>query len=244
MGRRSRRSCSRWGTSTCSLNATCADGAPAACANSEIYCNRSAPETQRFMATMEASLQQQGAALKAQRAAKGGPYFPVFGYLESLSAQQYYAEHQRILFDPAFASWRLATAAKGVIDCYRDGCNWQGTEYRQFDLRQQAVRDYYVRDVIGGIVNGSGLDGTFMDVLDWWSDACDGWGCSAQERDDLVSASLLALEQALAAYPDKVFSVSSHTSLLANTEYYLAQLALLKAYGNGVSALDLTQVRP
>ena len=217
------------------LNATCLDGSPASCASSECYCNRSAPETQRFQPTMESSLQLQGAALKARRAATHpGVYFPTYGYLESLSAQQYYAAHQRILYDEGFASWRLATGAKGVIDCYRDGCNWQGTEFRQFDLRQPLVRDYYTYEVIGAIVNGSGLDGTFMDVLDWWYDACVDWQCSPQERDDLVSASLLALEQVLSTYPNKVFSVSSHTSLSYNTEYYLAHLGLMKAFGNAV----------
>ena len=225
------------------LNSTCADGSPAACADSKIYCNRSSPETQRFLPTMEASLQQQGEALKARRAAqRPGVYFPVLGYLESLSAQQYYLAHQKILYDDAAASWRLAVDALGVIDCFKDGCSWQGTEFRQFDLRQPVVRDYYVYDVMGAIVNGSGLDGTFMDVLEWWYDACGNWACSAQERDDLVSASLLALEQVLQAYPNKVFSVSSHTSLTYNTEYYLAQLALLKASGNGVRFWEFFEV--
>ena len=214
------------------LNASCRDGSVPVTRDSTLYCNQSSPETQLFELTMETSLQEQGRRLKAQRT--DGSYFPVFGYIESLSAQQYYANHAPLLYDPAFASWRLSVGAPGLIDCYRDGCNWQGTEYRQWDLRQQVVRDYYVSNVIGGLVNGSGLDGTFLDVIDWWADSCATWSCSDQERDDLISASLLTLEALLLAYPNKVFSVSSHTSLLYNTEYYIAQLGLLKASGNGV----------
>lgn len=213
------------------LNATCADGSAPDCSHSTLYCNRSAPEAQAFMLTMESSLQEQGARLKA---ARPGAYYPVFGYIESLSAQKYYAAQARFLDDPAFLSWRLSVASKGVIDCYRDGCNWQGTEFRQYDLTQQAVRDYYVSDVIGALVNGSGLDGTFLDVIDWWSTACDDWPCTPAEAAALTTGALQTLDALLAAYPDKVFSVSSHTSLAENAEFYFAQLELLKSRGNGV----------
>ena len=36
----------------------------------------------------------------------------------------------------SYASLLLSIDSKGLIDCYHDGCNWQGVEYRQYDLRQ------------------------------------------------------------------------------------------------------------
>ena len=55
--------------------------------------------------------------------------------------------------------------AKGLINCYVDGCNWQGVEYRQYDLRQAAAREFYVHRVIGDLLSSPSLDGTFIDVI-------------------------------------------------------------------------------
>jgi hypothetical protein len=214
------------------LNATCLDGTQPECKNSFITCNASDPYNQKFVLSMETSLQEQGKRLKARRGSDG--YMPVLGYIEYLSAQQYYAAHAPLLYDPAFASWRLSIESKGVIDCMRDGCDWQGTEMNQWDLRQQQVRDYYVNNVIGWLVNETNLDGTFLDVLEWWTSECPSWGCTAQEQEDLTSATLLTLQAVLQSWPNKVFSASSHTWLGNNDEFYLAQLAMLKGNGNGI----------
>jgi hypothetical protein len=224
-----------WGLNATCVNAT-GDGAlfPATCPLGNSHCTCPGRlEDQVFLPTMEASLQAQGQALKAAAQAQGKAYYPVLGYIEGLSAQKYYL-YQNALMEPTNSSLLLSTEGLGLIDCYRDGCNWQGVEYRQYDLRQQAARDYYTNEVILGLIAGDGLDGTFIDVIDWWASACGTWKCTPQEAADLVNASLVALEQALAAShgAGKVLSVSSHTSLHSNSEYYLAYCALLAKYGS------------
>ena len=176
---------------------------------------------------MEASLQEQGARLKAR-----APAYPVLGYIEYLSAQQYYEAQAALWLNATLSPLMLSVASKGLIDCYRDGCDWQGTEFRQYDLRQAAARDYYVSTVLGSLITNPGLDGTFFDSIDWWLSACGSWPCTAQEKSDLVAASLTTLDAALAfaAGLGKVLSVSSHTSLGSNPEYYAAQAALLAKY--------------
>lgn len=52
----------------------------------------------------------------------------------------------------------LRVDAKGLIDCYHDGCNWQGVEFRQYDLRQAATRDFYTHRVIGDLISSPSLD--------------------------------------------------------------------------------------
>jgi len=221
------------------LNATCVnttDGRlfPANCPLGKSRCSCPTAsgrlEDQVFQPNMETSLQAQGAELK--RAAGPGRIYPVFGYIEGLSAQKYYAA-QLALMEPSNSSLLLSTEGKGLIDCYRDGCSWQSTEYRQYDLRQAAARDYYANEVILGLIAGDGLDGTFIDVIDWWADACGQWQCTPQEAADLVNGSLAALEQALsvARGAGKVLSVSSHTSLTTNPAYYASYCALLVNYG-------------
>lgn len=58
----------------------------------------------------------------------------------------------------SLASMMLRVDAKGLIDCYHDGCNWQGVEFRQYDLRQAAARDFYTRRVIGDLISSPSLD--------------------------------------------------------------------------------------
>ena len=214
------------------LNATCLDGSEPECKNSFITCNKSDPYNQKFVLSMETSLQEQGRRIKARRGSDG--FMPVLGYIEYLSAQQYYAAHAPLLYDPELADWRLSLLSRGVIDCMKDGCDWQGTEMNQWDLRQPQVRDYYVNNVIGWLVNETNLDGTFLDVLEWWVSECPSLGCTNQEQEDLTSASLVTLQAVLEGWPNKVFSASSHTWLGFNDEYYLAMLAILKGNGNGI----------
>ena len=217
------------------MNATCVNRTSGAfyqpdCYSSVMYCDKNAPESQPFLRNMETSLQEQGRRLKAARAS----YFPVLGYIEGMSIQQTYA-NQMALVDRN-ASALLSIASKGLVDCFTwGGCNWQGVEFRQYDLRQQAVVDYYANVVIGGLINNPGLDGSFVDVIDFWLDKCPEWGCTPQEAADLTAASLAGLDAALgaAAAMGKVLSISSHTSLGHAPDYYLAQLALLLKHGNG-----------
>jgi hypothetical protein len=200
------------------------------CYSSVMYCNKSFPETQPFVRNMETSLQEQGARLKKARASP----FPVLGYIEGMSIQQTY-KNQMALVDTN-ASALLSIGSRGLVDCYTwGGCNWQGVEFRQYDLRQAAVVDYYANTVIGGLIDNPGLDGSFVDVIDFWLDKCPEWGCTAQEASDLTAASLTAVDAALgaAAAMGKVLSISSHTSLANHPDYYQAQLALLLKHGNG-----------
>lgn len=71
--------------------------------------------------------------------------------------------------------------------------------------------------------------------IDFWLDKCGRWGCTAEEAGDLTAASLTGVDAALgaAAAMGKVLSISSHTSLHQQPEYYHAQLDLLLKHGNG-----------
>jgi hypothetical protein len=182
---------------------------------------------------MEASLQAQGAALKAEAARAGKASFFALGYIEYLSIQQYYAAQMEL----TNASWAgtalLAVASRGLIDCFRDGCDWQGTEFRQYDLRVPQVQQYYVEAVIGSLIAGPGLDGTFLDSIDWWAtDACAAWPCTEAEAVDLTLASLTTLQATLdaAAAMDKIISVSSHTTLTQFRDYYMQQIGILASH--------------
>lgn len=146
------------------LNATCLNRTTGAvyapdCYSSVMYCDKDNKETQPFLRNMESSLQEQGRRLKAARAA----YFPVLGYIEGMSIQQTYANQMALVDNNSSAL--LSIKSKGLVDCFTWGdCNWQGVEFRQYDLRQAAVVDYYANVVIGGLINNPGLDGSFVDV--------------------------------------------------------------------------------
>ena len=219
-----------WGMNASCINRTTGEEYAPNCYSSVMYCDEANKETQPFVRNMETSLQEQGRRLKSSRAS----YFPVLGYIEGMSIQQTY-RNQMALVD-SNASALLSIQSRGLVDCFTWGrCNWQGVEFRQYDLRQQAVVDYYADTVIGGLIDNPGLDGSFVDVIDFWLDVCGGWGCTQQETADLTAASLAGVDAALgtAAALGKVLSISSHTSLGDKPEYYESQLALLLKHGNG-----------
>jgi hypothetical protein len=229
------------------INAECLDAngapVPASCpdASSHCWCNQSAPETQRWATTMEQNLQAQGAILKAAQ-----PALPVLGYIEFLSAQQYYATQAALWRNASLAPMILAVEALGPIDCFRahDACEWQGVEYRQWDFRRADARAYFVDTVIATLIDSPHLDGTFLDSIDWWATAaCARWPCTADEAAALTAASLQTLDAALAgaAALGKVLSVSSHTSLANHAPYFLNFTALLAGHGN---ALGMALGRP
>ena len=220
-----------WGMNASCINATTGLEYPPDCHDSVMYCDQAHPETQPFVRNMESSLQEQGARLKQSRTS----YFPVLGYIEGMSIQQTYALQMALVDHNRSAL--LSIESKGLVDCFTwGGCNWQGVEYVQYDLRQPAVRDYYANTVIAGLINNPGLDGSFLDVIDFWESECPRWGCTAAEAADLTAASLAAVDAALgaAAALGKVLSISSHTSLAVYPAYYHAQLALLLKHGNGI----------
>ena len=220
-----------WGMNATCFNASSSSFYEPDCYSSVMYCDKAHPESQPFVRNMEASLQEQGSRLKQARPSS---YFPVLGYIEGMSIQQTY-KNQMALVDNN-SSALLSIQSKGLVDCYTwGGCNWQGVEFRQYDLRQAAVVEYYANAVIGGLIDSPGLDGSFVDVIDFWLDECDRWGCTAQEKSDLTAASLTAVDAALgaAAALGKVLSISSHTSLGNHPDYYQAQLELLIKHGNG-----------
>lgn len=219
-----------WGMNATCVNRTTGEEYAPDCYSSVMYCDEAHKETQPFVRNMEISLQEQGRRLKGARSS----YFPILGYIEGMSIQQTY-EAQMALVDNN-ASALLSIESRGLVDCYTwGGCNWQGVEFRQYDLRQQAVVDYYANVVIGGLIDSPSLDGSFIDVIDFWLDKCGDWQCTPKEAADLTAASLAGVDAALgaAAAMGKVLSISSHTSLGHQPEYYEAQLALLLKHGNG-----------
>jgi hypothetical protein len=191
---------------------------------------------------MDAALQTQGAALKAKAAALGLSPRPTRGYIDFTSPQQTFFAQNQLREDPALGGLRcsLESPATGLIDCMapapKGGCCEQGSEFAMYDFRQQAARDYFVNAVLPPLIDGPGLDGTFLDSIDWFlTFGCGGrWTCTDAERDGLVAGSLLALDASLAyaAGKGKLLSVSSHNSLGINRDFYLAQLDLIARHGN------------
>jgi hypothetical protein len=233
------------------LNSTCLSPSdnvttfPAYCANSWCQCypdRGHALEQQRFVAGMDAALQAQGAALKARAAALGLAPRPTLGYIDFTSPQQTFLAQNQLREDPALGALRCAleSPATGLIDCMapapKGGCCEQGSEFAIYDFRQQAARDYFVGQVLPPLIDGAGLDGTFLDSVDWFlTFGCGGrWTCTDAEREGLVDGSLQALDASLAyaASKGKLLSVSSHNSLGVNRGFYEAQLAMIAAHGN------------
>lgn len=233
------------------INATCLDPKdntttfPAYCFGSWCQCYPEGSdeplESQRFVTNMEESLQAQGAALKAAVAAAGLPPRPILGYVDHMSPQQYFAGQNALREDPALGSYlaRLEWLQGEPIDCMnasRGGCCEQGSEFGIYDFGNPAVVKYYAENVIGPLIDGVGLDGTFLDSIDWaLTFGCGNrWICTDAEKDGLVNGSLAALDAALtyAAGHKKLLSVSGHSNLFFGAWYYEAQIALIAKHGN------------
>lgn len=188
-----------WGLNGTCVNASTGAAFPAHCGSSHCSCasTAAAPEQQRFLPVMETSLQAQGRALKAFKAPAA---LPVFGYLNSAVMQQWSAGQNAFnTDDAAFAAWRMNLSRVGVVDCFRDGCNYQGMEYRVLDFRIPAARAWWVRSVLGALIDSPGLDGTFLDESNnFVTNLCPRWGCSAQEQADVMAGQLALVDDALA----------------------------------------------
>jgi hypothetical protein len=200
-------------------------------------------DEQRFVPNMEASLQAQGALLKAAAARLGLPRRPVLGYIDHNSPQLYFAAQQNASVAPLLA--RLAAGGGAPIDCLARGgpaagrCCEQGTEFGIYNFSDPRAVAYYARVVIPALIGGPGLDGTFLDSVDWpltygCGEAPGAWRCTPGERAALTAGTLAALDAALASAAElgKLLCASSHTSLGVNGEYHRAFLSLLTARGN------------
>ena len=242
------------------IGATCLDPKdntttfPAYCEGSWCQCKppgtpRDALGDQRFVASMEANLQAQGAALRAARAAQGLPPIPILGYIDHTSPQQYFAAQNALREEPALAVHlaRLSSPPLrgAAIDCFADtasgrgSCCEQGSEFGIYNFGSPETVAYYAQRVVAPLIAGPGLDGTFLDSVDWaLTFGCGrlpgNWSCTAAEKAALVSGSLAAVEAALgaAAARGKLLSVSAHVGLGVNADYYFALLALLARHGN------------
>ena len=164
-----------WGLGATCLNTT--DNVttfPAFCAGSWCQCMPGPQgvdlELQRFVTNMETNLQAQGAALKAAAAAQG-VVRPVLGYIDHMSPQQYFAAQNALREDAALGGYRATLASLGgaPIDCMsptRGGCCEQGSEFAIYNFSDPAVVAYFAQEVVGGLIDGPGLDGTFLDSID------------------------------------------------------------------------------
>ena len=233
------------------IGATCLDpkdnvtSFPAFCYGSWCQCypqgSKLPLETQRFVTNMDDNLQAQGAALKAAAAAQGLVPRPILGYVDHMSPQQYFYGQNALRENPALGNYlaRLEWLQGEPIDCMnasRGGCCEQGSEFGIYDFGQPAVVKYYAEHVIGALIDGDGLDGTFLDSIDWaLTFGCGNrWTCTDAEQAGLVNGSLAALDAALsyAAVHKKLLSVSAHTNLFFGAWYYEAQIALIAQHGN------------
>lgn len=231
-----------WGIGGECINAT--TGAPYAptCPGSWCDClpanaKNKGYEAQRWVLGMDANLQAQAAALKAAARARGLPPPPVLGYFNLDVAEQWYGSQFAFCYNASFAPLRLATEARGVIDCFRDGCNYVGMEYCMYDFRQPAAREYWLETVLPALIASPDIDGVFLDESDELVNIlCPRWGCTAQEVADFTAGTLALLDAALAkaASLGKWLSISLKSTLEFNRPYLEAVLASIQRHGAGL----------
>lgn len=186
-----------------------------------------------FYQNMEQSLQNQAKYLKLMENTSPPA---VFGYIEFTNCQEsYVAQHQ--FNQPNNSNWWLKLEKEGVIDCRQDGCNWQGPTWRQYDLRQDAVKDYHVNSVVASLANTTYLDGIFLDsISSWIEDLCPRWQCTQQELNDLANASITTATMAVEYLKknNKYVSVSSHVDMFYRSDYYWKYRDLLENNNNAI----------
>eukprot|EP01084_Bolivina_argentea_P319923 554965_1 len=185
-----------------------------------------------FYANMEQSLQHQAFDLKQNLV--NNTDLKVFGYIESTNVQQSYVyQHQFNSDISPFDSYHLKIDNIGVIDCFVNGCNWQGPSFRQYDHRQTSVRNYFVNSVVKSLVNSSYLDGFFMDsISSWMVTLCPEWNCTQQEWNDLYNGSLAVASQTvdLMKQMNKIATISAHVDLYYFPDYYWKYRQILQKY--------------
>ena len=222
------------------LNATCIDPAtgsavPAKCGGSHCSCpGAPTPEAQRFLPLMESSLQAQSRALKALKAPSA---FPILGYLNSAVMQQWSVGQNAFNTEETFAPWRMNLSSIGVVDCFKNGCDYQGMEYRVLDFRIPEARAWWVQSVLAPLINTPDLDGTFLDESNnFVTNLCPRWGCTPSEQ-AAVTAGQLALVEAALAYAASIgkwMCVSLTCTASQVSDYCSAVHASMLQHGSGM----------
>eukprot|EP01084_Bolivina_argentea_P194458 333643_1 len=180
---------------------------------------------------MEQSLQYQAYDLKTNLI-KERKDLKIFGYIESTNVQESYVFQHEFNSDN-HSNWHLTLDNIGTVNCYTDGCDWQGPSYRQYDHRQQVVRDYFVNQVVYNLINTSYLDGFFMDSISaWMVTLCPEWKCTDQEYNDLYNGSLSVADQTvdLLKNMNKIGTISAHVDLYHFPDYYWKYREILSKY--------------
>jgi hypothetical protein len=223
-------------TTTGALFAPSCPGSWCDCIGAPAFKPAAGYEAQRWVLNMDESLQAQSAALK--KAAAAGRALPVIGYFNLDVAQQYSRHQFDFCYDNAtFGALRLAVESKGrQIDCFVDGCDYQGMEYCMYDFRQPAARDFWLETVLPALIDSPDIDGVFLDESDnLINNLCVHWACTPQEVADLTSGTLALLDAALAkaAALGKWLSISLTSTLTLNPAYHQAVLDSLQRHGHG-----------
>jgi hypothetical protein len=206
---------------------------PANCGSGGCSCAAPTREQQLFATDMNSALHVQAAALKAVR-----PLLPVVGYIDFPTSQQYFPAQLQLCTDPALADWRLATAANGVVDCFKlpsAACNHQGMEFCQPDFRIPAARDWWVGTVLRALIDSPSIDGSFLDECDQFYEMCGHINCTPKELADIEAGTLLALDAALAfaASLGKWLVVSITATRSTQTPVHAFLVASLLAHKSG-----------
>ena len=109
-----------------------------------------------FYPNLEQSLSYQGKIIRENISSDA----TILPYIIFTSAQNSYV-YQHEFNSPTHSNWWLTLQNAGTIDCYNAsyGCEMQGPSQYQYDLRQQAVQQYFVNDIIMSITNSSYVSG-------------------------------------------------------------------------------------
>ena len=219
------------------------------------YCSNENTDTvHNFYGNLEQSLQLQASQIKSPSST-----FPnntvVFGYIEWNNAQLSYQSQQDFCYDTTNKPQWLSIDAVGLINCMAGPtwCNYQGPSLYEYDFRIPEARQYFLNNVVLGMLQYQGmnyLDGVFLDSISLWMHTCVSgrWNCTELEINQLYNASLTMLDETLAALMkiNKFASVSSHTynctinascgnaNILNCTSFYFDMMGIMKKY-NGIS---------
>jgi hypothetical protein len=187
-------------------------------------------ENQTFALNMDTQLQLQALALKAS----GAPL--VLGYFNGAVAELYFEQQEKWCRNASFQPQHLALASLGEVDCFHQGCNFVGMEYRAFDYRQKETRDFWVDTILPALIASPHIDGVFLDEMDLViNNRCAHWHCSPTELADLTAGYELLLDAALAkaATLGKFLSVSITSTLTNNPQYHRAITDSIKRHSSG-----------
>jgi hypothetical protein len=231
-----------WGINATCVNATSGAAIPASCRGSYCTCLGSpSPEEQRFLPLMESSLHAQARALKD---AKAPAAFPILGYLNSAVMQQYSLGQNRLNTDDALAHWRMNLSRVGVVDCFKNECNYQGMEYRVLDFRIPEARAWWVENVLAPLINSPDIDGTFLDESNnFVTNLCPRWGCTPSEQAAVTAGQLALVDEALAyaASIGKWICVSLTCSKSQIPDYCDAAHQSMLRHGSGMRFYEFFQ---